>query len=329
MNLKNILKELTAADSMGGLFGALEVAEKYLKEYSEVERYNGSLIATLGSGEKTVLLDAHIDEIGMFVTSVDNGFLSVAAAGGIDARMLPAMRVKIHGKETVTGVFTSVPPHLSKDSDEAPKLDSLYIDTGLGEDAKNIISVGDRVAFLSEFLELNENVVSSKALDNRASVAALIKVAEMLQEKDLGVKVAILLSDKEEIGGDGAKTAAFHINPDEAVVVDVSFGNAPGIAEEKSGVLGKGAMIGISPVLSREVTESLKNIALSKEIPHQFELMGSKTSTNADVVSTNREGVKCSLVSIPLRNMHTPSEIVDVRDIEAVANLLAEYIICR
>ena len=98
---------------------------------------------------------------------------------------------------------------------------------------------------------------------------------------------------------------------------------------EKSGVLGKGAMIGISPVLSREVTESLKSIALSKEIPHQFEVMGSKTSTNADVVSTNREGVKCSLVSIPLRNMHTSSEIVDIRDIEAVANLLAEYIICR
>ena len=88
-------------------------------------------------------------------------------------------------------------------------------------------------------------------------------------------------------------------------------------------------MIGISPVLSREVTESLKSIALSKEIPHQFEVMGSKTSTNADVVSTNREGVKCALVSIPLRNMHTPSEIVDIRDIEAVANLLAEYIICR
>lgn len=329
MNLKDILKELTEADSMGGLFGALEVAEKYLKEFSKVERYNGSLIATLGEGEKTVLLDAHIDEIGMFVTSCKDGFISVAAAGGIDARMLSAMRVKIHGKKTVLGVFQSVPPHLSKGSDEVMPLENLYIDTGLGADAEDIISIGDRVTFESPFIELNNGVVSAKALDNRASVAALIKVAEILKSRPLNVKVAILLSDKEEIGSDGAKIAAFYINPDEAIVVDVSFGNALGVAEEKSGVLGKGGMIGISPVLSREVTEKLKNLAKEKNIRHQFEVMGSKTSTNADVVAVNREGVKCGLVSIPLRNMHTPSEIVDISDIEAVAELLAEYIISR
>ncbi len=314
---------------MGGLFGALEVAEKYLREFSKVERYNGSLIATLGGGEKTVLLDAHIDEIGMFVTSIKDGFISVAAAGGIDARMLPAMRVKIHGKKTVLGIFQSVPPHLSKGSDEVTPLENLYIDTGLGADAEDIISIGDRVTFDSSFIELNKGVVSAKALDNRASVAALIKVAEILKSRPLNVKVAILLSDKEEIGSDGAKTAAFYINPDEAIVVDVSFGNALGVVEEKSGVLGKGGMLGISPVLSREVTEELKRLAKEKNIPLQFEVMGSKTSTNADVVAVNREGVKCGLVSIPLRNMHTPSEIVDISDIEAVAELLAEYIISR
>lgn len=327
MEIKKLLKELCESDGMGGLDGTLKTAEKYLSGFAEVRRSGGSLIGTInGDGQKTVLLDAHIDEIGMMVTGIDNGFLKVAAAGGIDHRILAAMRVRIHGKKTVAGVFCSVPPHLKKKDSAPPDFDSLYIDTGLGESASDVISVGDRVTFDQTFEELAGDAVTGKSLDNRAGVAALIRCAELLKDKALSCRVVILLSDMEELGGDGAKTEAFSLYPDEAVVVDVSFGNAPDIPPDKTGVLSDGPMIGVSPALSARVTDRLKNAAGALKMKYQTEVIGGKTSTNADVVAVTGSGIPCGLVSIPLRNMHTPAEIVCVGDIENTAELLAEYI---
>lgn len=327
MDLKKLLCELCEADGMGGLGGALSVAEKYLSEFSDVRRSGNSLIASIkGNGKRKILLDAHIDEIGMMVTSIDGSFVKVAAAGGIDYRMLAAMRVKIHGKSIVNGVFCSVPPHLTKDETSAPNFDELYIDTGL-KNASDIISIGDRVTFMQSFKELHNGYVTAKSLDNRSGVAALIYCAYLLKDKEIPCNVDILLSDMEELGGDGAKVEAYSIYPDEAIVVDVSFGNAPDIPNEKTGVMAGGTMIGVSPILSENITNKLINIAKNKGLEYQLEVIGGRTSTNADVVTVTRSGVPCALASIPLRNMHTPVEIVNMNDIETTAKILSEYIL--
>ncbi len=327
--VKSVLKNLSEADFIGGVGTAIDIAEKHLSKYCAVHREGNNLIGEIkGKLDYTVLLDAHIDQIGMVVTSVDGGFLKVAQAGGIDSRMLAGMRVTVYGKEIVGGVFCSTPPHLSK-SDAVIKTEDMYIDIGVGDKAGDVISVGDRVVFSADFTELAGDKVTGKSLDDRAGCTALIKCAEMLSGKDLPCNVVFLLSDMEELGGMGAKTMSFGITPDVAVAVDVSFGNAPDISPDKTGVLGGGAMIGISPVLSTSVTNSLKEIANKNGIKHQFEVMGGKTSTNADKIVDTKCGVPTGLLSIPLRNMHTPVEVVDLNDIMSVAEVLANFVLTR
>ncbi len=324
--IKQMLKNLCEADSVGGAGSALQVAKDYLSQFARVSCVGNNLIGEIkGNSDYTVLLDAHIDQIGMVVTSVSNGFLKVASVGGIDNRMLAGMRVIIYGKETVNGVFCSTPPHLGR-ADTVLKLEDMYIDTGLGEKANGLVSVGDRVVFSQTFEELAGDRVTAKSLDDRAGCVALLKCAEILAGKPLPCNVVILLSDMEEIGGMGAKAQSFAVAPDVAVAVDVSFGNAPDIAEFKTGVLGMGAMLGVSPILSNSVTEGLKKIAEDKGLCYQQEVMGGKTSTNADKIVETKSGVPTGLLSIPLRNMHTPVEVVDCKDIESVAKLLAEFI---
>ena len=327
--IKQILKDLTEADGLGGLTGALDVAENYLSQYASVRRSGLSLIGEIrGNSDYTVMLDAHIDQIGMMVTSVKDGFVRVAAAGGIDRRMLAGMKVTIHSREAVRGVFCSIPPHLGK-SENVPKLDEMYIDTGLGSKAEEIISVGDRVTFEQTFCELAGERVTTKSLDDRAGCAVLLRCAELLQGKQLPCNVVFLLSDLEELGGRGAAVESYSIYPDEAVAVDVSFGTALDVPPHESGTLGKGAMLGISPVLSKKVTDGLKAAAQESGALLQFEVMGGRTATNADKITYARGGVPTGLLSIPLRNMHTPVEVVDIRDIESAAAILAEYVITQ
>lgn len=329
MDFSKLLARLCNADTVAGLDGALNVVKEYMDGFSKTTVFDGSLVCEMeGSSDYTVLLDAHIDQIGMIVTNVEKSFVKVAAIGGIDARILAAMRVKIYGKQEVLGVFCSVPPHLRKGESEVQAIDDMYIDTGL-DNAADIISVGDRVVFAEDFVEMAGDKVTGKSLDNRAGVATLIACAKILSNKKLPVKCVFLFSDKEEIGGMGAKIEAFAINPQEAIVVDVSFGNTPDIPDYKTGSLGDGVMIGVSPILSQKVTDGLKLAAKNIDANYQTEVMGGKTGTNADVVSVTRSGVKCGLVSIPLRNMHTPVEIVDVNDIENTAKVLAEYILTQ
>ena len=160
--VKSILKNLCEVDFIGGVGSAIDVAESYLSKYCTVRRNGNNLIGEIkGKSDYTILFDAHLDQIGMVVTSVQGGFLKVATAGGIDSRMLAGMRVTVYGKEAVNGVFCSTPPHLSK-SDAVQKTEDMFIDTGLGDKANNIISVGDRVVFSADFSELAGNKVTGK-----------------------------------------------------------------------------------------------------------------------------------------------------------------------
>lgn len=331
MDIKEILFKLSAAAGAGGLNGAPDTAADILGKYANIFRDGmGNVIGRIfGGSEYNIMLDAHIDEIGFMVTSVDdNGFVTVTGSGGIDSRLLPAMEVIIHGKKKVYGVFCSTPPHLSKKDDAPLKLGEMHIDTGLGAEAKKYISVGDRVTYSTVPASLLNGCMTGKSFDNRAGVASLIRTAELLSRHDsLPCNVTILLSVEEELGCLGAGSAAYAIKPDEAVAVDVSYAKSPGTPPNKTGLLGGGPMIGVSPTLSGEITGRLKETADDSGIPYQIEAMGGKTSTNADVISISGSGIKTGLVSIPLRYMHTPVEVITETDVENTARLLCEYIL--
>ncbi len=328
-NIK-LLKELSEAVGIGNLKDAALIARSELKKYAEVSYFGTTgIIAKINKGApRTLLLDAHIDEVGFVVTSVsDDGFLKVANIGGIDPRILPAARVTVHGKEEVAAVFTSTPPHLAKKENEAVSLDDIMLDTELGRDAAKTVSVGDYVTFRQSFRTLLGSRVTGKALDDRAAVFCLIELAKRVYDKELPVNIIISLSEQEELGTRGAVTAAFANECDEAIAVDVSFGNQPGVSADECGRLGQGVMIGISPILNKKMTDRLISLAEKNNIPHQFEVMGGRTGTDADVISVSKEGIPSALISIPLRNMHTPVEVVDSEDIASVIDLLEAYIL--
>ena len=329
MELCELIASLSRACHQKGGDGALETACRVAKPFADRICCGEKSAAFYinGKSDDVLLFDAHIDEVGFAVTFVsEDGFVKVAPAGGIDSRILAAQPVKIIGRETVTGVFCSTPPHLSKGNDTVHAVDEMYIDTGIRNNAREVIPLGSRVFFASKPQKLLGSRISGKSLDNRAGVAALIEAAKIIKENGIPSKtVCFLLSDAEELGLRGARTAAFDISPCAAVTVDVSFGDGPYVSKEKTAPLGSGTMIGLSPSLDKNISDRLTALAKEHKIKHTFEVMGGTTSTNADVISLTKGGVPTGLLSIPLRGMHTPFEVVDVEDVRQTAELLALF----
>lgn len=328
-NIKNLLLELSQRVSVGSITDAADYAKGVLSEFCECEQKGNTVIGKMcGRSDYTLLLDAHIDEVAMIVTNIDeNGFLTVAKCGGLDIRALPSRPVTVHGKEKITAVFCATPPHLTSKEQEFKDISEIKLDSMLGKKAKEIISVGDYVTYSTAPVTLKNNRVSGKSLDNRAGVACLLEVARRLSGKELPFNVVFLLSDSEELGLRGARTAAFKVDPDESVVIDVSFGDGPDISPDECGKLGEGAMVGIAPSLDSGVYKKLLSLAKENNIKYQTEVMSDTTGTNADVVSVTRCGVRTGLFSIPLRNMHTETEVVDIADMVSVCDILEEYIL--
>lgn len=330
MNIKDTLFTLSRADGVGNIREAADIACGMLSEYAETEKTDTlTVIGYLkGEADYTLMLDAHIDQIGMVVTNVDDkGFLTVTKAGGIDARMLPSRKVTVHGKEKIPAVFCSTPPHLMSGDKEYNDISEIKLDTALGEKAKDIVSVGDYVTFSAEPEELLGSRVTGRSFDDRAAVACLIEVAGRLSGKKLPFNVAFVLSDSEELGMRGIRPAAFKVTPNEAIAVDVSFGDGIGISEEECGKLGQGGMIGVSPCLDKGITNKLIDTAKEQGIPYQLEAMGAHSGTNADMIAVTKEGVRTCTLSIPLRNMHTDTELLDLKDLDSVCDLLCAYIL--
>ena len=330
-NIKENLISLCKAVSVGNKTDASTLAAGLLGQYAKVIKadHTQTVLAEI-KGEKnyTLMVEAHIDQIAFTVTDIDdNGFLTLAKCGGFDLRILPATRVLIHGKETVKGVFCSTPPHLSKGDKEYSDIAELKVDTLLGKKAKEIISLGDFVTYDFEALELLNNRISGCSIDNRAGCVAVIELTRRLKDKKLPFNVVLCLADGEELGNRGAIPATYSVCPDEAIAIDVSFATTPDVSETEGGILGGGAMLGYSPILNTEITKKLKNIAKENNIPLQAEVMGGRTSTDSDVISISRSGVKTGLLSIPLRNMHSSVETVDLNDIISVCDILEKYIL--
>lgn len=333
MDIKSVLKTLTAQVGVSGdEFPASNAAAELLRKYAEdvsVDAFGNvtGFVKSGCEGAKTLMLDAHIDQVGYIITSIsEGGFLSVGACGSPDVKMLLAQSVTVHGKNPVLGVVSTLPPHVQKDN-KAPDINDISIDIGF--DKKNVeelISLGDRVTVNSEFRELCGDIVSAPAIDDRSGVCAILAALEMLGEHKPAYDLVISFSAQEETGERGAKQAAFRIQPDECIAVDVSFGRTPDSEPKDTAELGSGVMIGFSAALDKKMSNSLRALAIKTDIPFTCEVMPTSTGTNADAIGVAGKGVKCCTLSFPIRYMHTPVECVNIKDIETTARLISEYI---
>ncbi len=330
--MKNLLMKLCSISSISGQENAVcEFIKKNLDHIENVKIENdNSVIASLGpeKSKKHILLDAHLDHIGLIVLSVTkSGFINFATCGGFDPKILCGKIVTVHAKVDIKGVICTTSPHLQKRKEKNISVDDLFIDVGLeAAYVKDTVSAGNRISINCGFFQLLNNNISSASTDNAAGVAALIKLSEKLAKEALDKKITILFSSREEIGLMGAKISTYKIKPSEAICVDVSFAQQPKVSNSRYAILGNGPLIGVAPSLSLKITNSLKKAASLSNISYQIEVMSGKSGTNADVISVCKSGVPCGLVSIPQRYMHTGVEVVNLQDIENTIDLLFSYV---
>ena len=276
-----------------------------------------------------LLFDAHIDETGLIVTGVEEGFLRFAALGGLDARMLPASAVTILTDPPLFGVICVQPPHVLKqeDTDKVINIEDMFIDVGMSrEDAERAVPPGTPGVLSNGARRFGEYGVCGKALDNRAGFAAILRALELLGDLKLDNDLYVMASTQEEVGTRGAAPGVFAVAPDWCVVVDVGHAKTPDSkpAEVKE-ELGGGVIISRGPNMNGRLTETAVKLAVENEIKYQIDVEpGGNSGTNARVIQIAREGVATALLGIPLRYMHGTNESVSLEDIESTARLMRD-----
>lgn len=332
--IKTVFALSEAVGPSGRESEATKVAAELLRPYvnSVTTDVSGNLIGIRTAakrGAECILLDAHLDEVCLYVTDHHKGFLKFEAIG-IDPRILPGLEVKICTEPPVYGVVNCLPPHIltAEEREKAFEMDKLRIDCGMTqEEAVAKIPVGTPVVYATKPFLMGEKTICGKSLDDRACFATLIRTMELLKDEALPVDVCVLGSVQEEFSGAGAKTGAYNMLPDRAIAVDVTFADTPDSDKKDTFPLGKGPTVGVGPRLNRKMYQELLAAAKEKDIPVSKEILSRDTGTNADDMQISREGIAVATVSLPLRYMHTPIETVNIDDIEHTAQLLAAYIL--
>jgi putative aminopeptidase FrvX len=310
-----------------------EAAEAFGAEVT-VDALGSSVARIAGRGERPLLaVVGHIDEIALLVSHVsDKGFLHVVRSGGWDPQVLVGQRVQVLTREgPVTGVVGRKPIHLLEGDErkKAVELKHLHVDIGArdGDEARKLVREGDQVVIASEPVELPNGRLVSRSLDNRLGVYVALEVARRVHDAGGAAgPVAGVAAVQEEIGAHGARTMAYGLRPDLAVVVDVTHAtDAPGVDPGELGKhgLGDGPVITRGAIVSRPLNDLLDAAAAAEGIDCTTEVAGGATHTDADVVHMSREGIPTALVSIPLRYMHSPVELVELSDVEDVIRLIA------
>lgn len=336
--MKKLLKELSDTPGVSGDESQIReiITEKIEDHADSIETDNfGNLIAKKGSGDKTLMIAAHMDQIGLTVMNIDeNGFISFSKIGGVTTQSLMNQRVNIHTSEgEVSGVLGMKPPHLldKEKRDELPEKESLFVDIA-AEDKEEVeeigVNVGDRITFEREFKELRDGKVTGQALDNRVGCAVAI---EALKKFDEDYELAVVFSTQEEVGLKGAKTSAYKLNPDVALAVDVTFaGDVPGVEDRESEVeLGDGIEFDLVQSSGRGLLtpETVKDwlVETAEENDHNFTRgVMEGGATDAAGIYLTREGIPTGSIGVPLRNMHSATEVVDISDLETAVNFLED-----
>jgi len=334
MEYTEILKNLSVSSAVSGQEDSVfSIVKSIFAKYCdsvEADKFFNVIGVKKGTGiGKKIMITAHCDEIGLMVKDIDeNGFIKVTNVGGIDPRILLAQEVMVHGKRDLYGVIGAKPPHLLKpeDAQKAVKLENLYIDTGLSADKlKEIVSIGDTVTLRALPAELQGSRFCSKAMDNRSSVLALVEIMKQLSVRKHDADVYFVATVQEEVGAAGAEIVAYNIDPDIAVVIDVCHGEMPDCPKEETYTLGKGPAIGVGPILHGNLYRKLVDLAKEENIPYQIDVEPGSTGTEAWDVQVSRSGIPTALISIPVRYMHTPVEVVDINDIKNTGKLVAHF----
>jgi putative aminopeptidase FrvX len=297
----------------------------------------GSSIATVtGSAEDTlVAVVGHIDEIGLAITHVDEkGFAYFTTVGGWDPQILVGQRVSVDTKDgPVPGVIGRKPIHLLRDEQrkKVVEIEGLHIDVGAADrdEALGMLRIGDSVVIDAQPLPLAGNRLASRSMDNRLGSYVALEFARRCHERGgHAASVAGVAAVQEEIGINGAQTSAYLLRPTIAIVVDVTHAtDAPGVDEKENGShpLGSGPVIGRGATLAPKVFELLVETAEREQMEYSIETSGRRTATDADGYQISRAGIPTGLVSIPLRYMHSPVELVDLGDVEATIELLVAF----
>lgn len=336
MGLYEILETLC---TLGGPSGfetnvvskAAELMRSLVSEVS-VDRL-GNVIGVRRCGKENarrLLLDAHLDEIGLIVTGIEEGFLRFASIGGVDPRMLPARELTILTKpEPLFGVVACLPPHVqtAADHDKSVSIEDLRVDVGMTQaQAEKAIPIGTAMVYRAGCFRLAGDQVCGKSLDDRSCFAVLLRTAELLAETELDVDLYIMGSTREEISGTGSIVGTNGIRPDWCVATDVTFGITPGLSEDEVPCkLYGGPAIGVGPNMTWSLTDRMVAKAKAQSIPYQLEVMEGQTGTNGWHMQICLEGIPTSVVSLPLKYMHSPIEVVSLEDMEHMARLLAAF----
>ena len=277
-----------------------------------------------------ILVDAHYDEIGMLVTDIkEGGFLTVTSVGGLDTRIMQASEVIIYGKEKIYGVVASTPPHLQKpgDSKKLKKVEELLIDTGYSkEELLEIAPIGTPVGFAPIYTELLANQIAGKGFDDKSCGACAVRGIADAKREELAGDVYLILSSREEIGLVGARTGAYAIDPDYAVVLDVNFATTPDTKKDNTIALGEGPSISYSALTDRKLTKDIISLASEKGIKLQTIVEATNTGTNGNVIGLTRFGVPSAVLSLPLKSMHTYNEVISLEDAMELASLVREIV---
>ncbi|MFP4646106.1 MAG: M42 family metallopeptidase [Candidatus Bipolaricaulota bacterium] len=328
-----------------GVSGREEPVKKTIQEIVEplVDEIRtdslGNFIATKhGQGKKSLMLDAHMDEIGFMINYIDDdGYLGFVPLGSWDQRILPSHRMEVlcEDETTVTGVIGTVPPHIQDEEDRKSVIDmeDLFLDVGAnsrGEVKELGIKVGSFATIHYPFRQLNDNYVLGKAFDDRAGCAAVIKVLEELKDHKLDATLVANFAICEETGLRGARTAAYQINPDVALALEGTIGaDIPGVEEKRQPVtLGKGPAITLadkSIVVKKNLTDALVNLAQEKGISYQFK-RPAFGGTDAGAIHLSREGVIAGVLSVPCRYIHSPNSTLRLDDFRETVSLTAEFV---
>lgn len=297
---------------------------------------HGNLIAVKkaehSENAKTLMLVAHVDEIGLMVSHIeDSGFIRFTKIGGVDTSILRGRSVHIlHNDELIPGVIGCKPIHMKDHGEKDLDVSDLWIDVGAKscEEAQKVISIGDSIVWDSSYCRLHDSLISGRGCDDKVGVAVLIKVLESLSNNDLDVNIVFVSSVQEEVGLRGATTSAYNIKPDICVAVDVAHAtDYPGINKAKYGniKLGNGPVVSYGTDLTSSIQKVITNIAIEHSIPYQVLAQPGSSGTDVHAVQISRGGCASGLISIPCRYMHTPVEVVSEDDMVNAVNILSLF----
>lgn len=336
MDIVPLLKQLSEANGVSGYEHQVrEIVLEELGRHADKVRVDalGNVIALKkGKGSKprpAILIATHMDEIGLIVSELEEGFIHFQQIGGYDDRVLLGQEVTVHGRRDLPGIIGARPPHVLPPAERGKSIpyDKLLIDVGISpQEVPGLVRVGDLITMRRELVELKGGLVAGKALDDRVSVAAAALCLEELSRVRHRWDVYAVATVQEEVGLKGAITSTYGLQPDLGIAIDVTFAKQPGATDEYTYELGKGPTIGIGPNFHPKLAEALVETAQTLEMSYHLEPAEYPGGTDAYAIQVSREGIPAGLLSIPLRNMHTPVETVSVKDIERVGRLLAAFI---